>query len=207
MRLLIGIGGCLIAVLAMSLAWGAWPQGRGDVPSQGALRPLEVTLGRPFVLYVDGDIPAGVRQSLTALDASVGAFAAGAQARTLMDVDVYVMMRDTWATYRGIENHGLAALIRENAQAKGPGDGVAWFQATLTPPDGGGHGLLVLLSAREGLGPVSDFCFALAIFEIARFSGNGAAFHEATQGPGSQWRRCHAAGWRNIADMTGSAGG
>lgn len=206
MRMLVGIGGCLVAVMIVSLAWALWPQRPApDAPDQ--LQALEQTLKRPFVLYVDGEVSADFANALSDLDARVGAIASKLDARTLADLDVYVMVRDSWDSFRRIGAHDLANLIRQHADRQGADASLAWFKAVITPDDGAARDLLVILATRSGLAQVSDFCFAVSVYEIARFSGNGSAFTAATKGEGSRWRQCHAKGWRTVSEMRASVRG
>jgi len=206
MRMLLGIGGCLVAVLLVSLAWSLWPETHAsDAPEQ--LQSLEQALGRPFVLYVDGSVSAGFGHALSDLDATVGAIAAQADVHTLADVDVYLMVRESWDTFRSIDAHDLANLIRQNAAGQGASASMAWFQAVITPEDGAPRDLLVILATSSGLTDVSDFCFAVSVYEVARFSKNGTAFTNAKEGAGTRWRHCHAEGWQTVTEMMASVRG
>ncbi len=207
------IGGFLFALLGVAFAMTVWRDASPTVASSpapvvetSALQSLEDRLGRSIVMYVDGAVPADFSTALQALDAKVGALANPAEIRTLMDLDVYVMLRDSWDVYRALENHDLSALIRAQAQNKSAEAGVAWFEAALGGQDDAKRDVLVILAAQTGLAEVSAFCFALTIYDVARYAGNGAAFLEATEGDGSQWRYCRAKGWTSVADMGSNDG-
>ena len=206
MRMLLGIGGSLCAVLVVAFAWSFWPDPRSsDAPAR--LQPLEETLGRPFVLYVDGNVSPEFRTALSDLDAKIGGIAGQAEMRTLADLDVYVMVRDSWDVFRSVTAHDLAELIRQTADRQGANTNMAWFKAMITPDDGAARDLLVILATRSGLAQVSDFCFAVSTYEIARFASNGAAFTNATDGAGTQWRQCHAKGWGSVTEMMARVNG
>lgn len=200
MRILVLIGGFLFALLAAAFFLSASRDGAAP-----ELQSLEQTLGRPIVLYIDGAVSPHIGAALLALDAPTGALATQAPVRTLMDLDVYVMLRDSWEDYRRLENHDFAPLIRQRAQGKAADAGMAWFQATQTDSTGATRDVLIVLAARNGLVGVSDFCLALTIYELARFSGNGPAFLEAREGQGSRWKQCKARGWTRVDDLEAAA--
>jgi len=201
MRMLVVIGGFLIALLGAAFVLTVLSDAPQSSAPQSVLQPLENALGRPIVMYVDGPVSPAFDAAIRALDAPVGALADRPDVRTLLDLDVYVMVRDTWDVFSGIEDHDLGALIRQRVRDKTADAGVAWFEAALEPVQGPRRDLLVILAAQEGLAGVDDFCVALTIYDMVRFSRNGAAFFDATEGEGSQWKRCRARGWTSVADM------
>lgn len=102
------------------------------------LAPLEVTLGRALVIHVDVDVSDGFTDSFQRLDAHTGAFDRQASPRTLMDVDVYVMVRDDWDVFRNIEGHDLGTAIRQRARDVTSGSDISYFQTQLTAQSGPG---------------------------------------------------------------------
>lgn len=174
----------------------------GEDAGAPAMVALEDALERPFVLFVDGAVSDGFAQTLAALDAPVGALAEARELRTLMDLDVYVMVRENWDVFGAIRDHDLAALIRQRAQGQAPDAAVTWFDAALSGPEQGDKTVLVILAARANLTEFSDLCFALTIYDLARYARNGAAFAQAGDGPGTRWKRCRAEGWSSMDDIT-----
>lgn len=162
---------------------------------------LEAKLERPIVLYVDGTVPEGFRDMLTALDHGTGALASGASPRTLVDLDVYVMVRADWAAFRALDGHDLASVIREQAAQKTDVNGISWFQTTLTPAQGDPRPLLVILANETGLRDVSGFCLALTLYDIARFAGNGPAFLSGAERFSARWKRCREENWTGVEDI------
>ncbi|MFL4470952.1 hypothetical protein ACERZ8_14085 [Tateyamaria armeniaca] len=206
MKLLVAIGVCLFTLLGVTFLLTLSPGKPAPVASAPVLQPLDDKLGRPFVMYVDGEVSPAFRDALLALDTSVGALADQPEVRTLLDLDVYVMLRGAWEDYRAIKDHDLGALIRQQAQNKGADTGFAWFEAALNAEGGTARDVLVILASRAGLSGLSDFCLALTVYDLARFSGNGPAFVEATDGDGSHWKDCQAQGWTQVADMASGRG-
>ena len=203
MRLMAIIGVVLIGLLGAAFVLKQAPDlFAGKRPGPG-LTALEKELERPFVLFVDGAVSPEFEQALATLDEPVGALADRPELRTLLDLDVYVMVRDSWDVFRTIQNHDLAALIRQRAEGQAPDAAVTWFDTVLSGPEQADKNVLVILAARTGLSEFSDVCFALTIYDLARYSRNGAAFIDAADGPGTQWKQCRAEGWTSVDDITG----
>ena len=200
-RLLVIIGVFLAVLLGAAFALMSSRDQATTASPEPELMPLEGSLGRPFALYVDGGVSSDFVPTLAALDAPVGALMTQATPRTLLDLDVYVMVRDSWDVFRTIEAHDLAALIRQRAAGQADGAGVAWFEAKVASNEGAQKDVLVILAAQTGLAEISEFCFALTIYDLARFARNGAAFADAVAGPGTQWKQCRDQGWTSVADM------
>lgn len=198
MRRLVIIGGGVLGLLAAAYVLTS----RQVPPEEGVLEPLEVSLARSLVLYMDGTVPPDVYSALQALDAQAQALAPDAAPRTLMDLDVYVMLRPDWDVFRAIDGHDLTEVIREKAENKSDGDGVAWFKASLASSDGSApRNLLVILATDAALTNLGAFCFTLTVYDIARFAHHGALFSQANVGPGTQWKQCRAKGWYSTADI------
>jgi len=202
MRLMAIIGVILIGLLGAAFVLKQTPGLFAAKRPAPALTALEDALGRPFVLFVDGPVSPGFSRALAALDRSVGALADVPELRTLLDLDVYVMVRDDWDVFRSIRNHDLAALIRQRAQGQTADAAVTWFDTVLSGPGQADRNVLVILAARAGLSEFSDVCFALTIYDLARYSRNGAAFIDAADGPGTQWKQCRTEGWTSVDDIT-----
>ncbi|MEM6374428.1 MAG: hypothetical protein AAF727_16875 [Pseudomonadota bacterium] len=200
--MLLLVGGCLFALLAAAfLVVGDRHPSNAPAEPVPALRALEDRLGRPVVMYVDGPVTPAFNDALADLDALVGALAAEPVVRSLLDLDVYVMLRDTWPSFDEVTDHDLGSLIRERARAQAPDTGATWFEATLQGADKTQREVLVILVARDLLAGGGDFCMALTIYDLARFSGNALAFVTADSGEGTHWRRCRKEGWRSVADL------
>ena len=200
-RLLAIIGVLLAVLLGAAFVLFQPSEQVADVSSPPLMMPLETSLGRPFALYVDGPVSADFVPTLAALDTPIGALATQVTPRTLLDLDVYVMVRDTWDAFRKVEAHDLAALIRQRAADQADSAGVAWFEASVASNDGAKRDVLVILAAQAGLVEISDFCFALTIYDLARYARNGAAFADAIAGPGTQWKQCRDQGWTSVEEM------
>lgn len=199
MRFVVIIGVVMLGLFgaAFALNW------RSAAPEAPVLVALETTLERPLVIYADGTVPEGIRSTLVSLDVGTGALAGEAAPRTLIDLDTYVMVRDNWDAFRGLEGHDLSTLIHERTANKTDQDSLTWFDAMLTSPQGADRRVLVILATDQALANMGEFCFALTVYEMARFAQNGASFTKATTGPGSQWKQCSARGWRSVADLPG----
>ena len=172
-----------------------------DATVASALVPLEQQLGRPFVFVLDGAKPADFDQAVAAIDAPVGALDTQARPRNLLETDVYVMVRDNWTVLQNIQNHDLADVIRAQSMGKSAENAMTWFTPSLRNADGTENNVLVILVNASGLQGFNSFCFALTIYEMARFARNGVAFREATTGPGTYWRQCNALGWTSADDV------
>ncbi len=196
----------IMGVALMGLLGAAFMLTRTSEQPGAAERPqgltaLETALGREIVLYVDGADHSAVRDQLLALDKDRGALAARAVPRTLVDLDVYVMLRADWDVFRAVQGHDLSEVIRENARDKAPDAGLAWFEASISSPEGTVQRLLVILATEAARDNLGDFCFAVAVYDLARFSRNGARLLNASDGQGSYWKQCQKMGWTNAADL------
>ncbi|MEP4248997.1 hypothetical protein [Tateyamaria sp.] len=197
MRFIAIIGFVVLGLLGASLVLN-WHNAR---PTASVLDALEETLERPLVIHLDGQAPADFDADLVAIDEGTGALAVDAAPRTLIDLDTYVMVRDSWDTFRAIDGHDLTALIHEKTADKTATNSITWFDTMLTSDDGTKRRVLLILTTDEGVADLGDFCFALTVYELARFAQNGDAFKNALDGPGSYWMQCRSKKWRSVADL------
>lgn len=216
MRVVVAMGVGMVAILgiAFALNYGSdgdatAPQGAA-LPEQAALvgtspraplEPREVTLGRALVIHVDGEVPDGFADSFQRLDADTGAFDRQASPRTLMDVDVYVMVRDDWDVFRNIEGHDLGTAIRQRARGVTSASDISYFQTQLTSQAGGRHDILAILATQDTVAELGPFCLALVVRDMARFAHHGTQALTAQSGPGTSWRDCKTHGWTSMADI------
>lgn len=172
-----------------------------DAQATVVLDALDKSIERPLVVYVDGQAPDGFDDYLRGLDAKEGALATDASPSSLIDLDAYVMLRSDWDVFRAIEGHDLQDLIRERTRDNGPDQGVTWALAELVSVEGVEKEVLLILATEAGMDSLGAFCFAVAIYDMARYAHNGAAFLNAEQGPGSYWKSCKSRGWSSPADL------
>lgn len=217
MRVVVVMGVGLLAILGIAFAFNygsdvgtpapadeALPEqvaASADAAPLAPLEPREVTLGRALVIYVDGNVPDGFADSFQRLDTKDGAFDRQASPRTLMDVDVYVMVRDDWDVFRNIEGHDLGTAIRQRVADVTSGSDISYFQTQLTSQAGGRHDLLAILATKETVSELGPFCLAMVVRDMARFAHHGAQALTAQSGPGTSWRDCKTRGWTSMADI------
>ena len=164
---------------------------------------LDDVLQRQFVMVVDGDDGAALYDIIQRADAGQGALDTETIPRTLMHLDVYVLVKGTWDAFKTTQGHDLHEVIQENLPDSNDRSGLTWFPATLSAKDtdGAAKTVLVVLVNRSGLVGMNQLCRALALYDVARFAGGSSGFSAAESGPGTQWRRCVNEGWTTFADV------
>ncbi len=186
----------LLAVAALCAAGAATGQSQ-----TGGLIPIEETLGRPAILYVDGLIDArpGVQAYIADLYAESGAFGPPVAVRELADVDVYVLILAEKSVEDLPPDFPLRATMAAQLAAAAPESGITAYETGLHRAPGlPAQSMRVILVDQSHMGAVSDLCLAVALHDVGRwyFSDPG----QSRLGPAyTRVARCVAEDWQEIS--------